>query len=116
MKIYGFLAQAYNHKHLFIHLDSFITCFNTTRFYNIIQIIVGPQIWSFKASFATQTDLYSLKNRLEAWNFGFKKRRDCTIRVVKTKALISVQLLHAPLFLNRRKSALDISILLSLCS
>ena len=27
--------------------------------------------------------------RLEAWNFGLRKKRDCTIRVAKTKALIS---------------------------
>ena len=26
---------------------------------------------------------------LEAWNFGFKYKRNCTIRVAKTKALIS---------------------------
>ena len=37
----------------------------------------------------TQTGLYSLRNRLEAWNFGFKKMKGCTIRVAKTKALIS---------------------------
>ena len=37
----------------------------------------------------TQTRLYSHRSRLEAWNFGFKKKRDCTIRVAKTKALIS---------------------------
>ena len=37
----------------------------------------------------TQTGLYSLRSRLEAWNFGFKKKRNSTIRVAKTKALIS---------------------------
>ena len=37
----------------------------------------------------TQTGLYSLRKRLEDWNFGFKKKRNCTIRVAKTKALIS---------------------------
>ena len=35
----------------------------------------------------TQTGLYSLRNRLEARNFGFKKSV-CTIHVAKTKALI----------------------------
>ena len=37
----------------------------------------------------TQTDLYSHRSRLEARNFGFKKERNCTIRVAKTNALIS---------------------------
>ena len=34
----------------------------------------------------TQTSLYSQRSRLEACNFGFKKKRNCTIRVAKTKA------------------------------
>ena len=29
------------------------------------------------------------RNRLEAQNFGFMKKRDCTIRAAKTKGLIS---------------------------
>ena len=33
--------------------------------------------------------LYSLGKRLEACNFRFKKKRDCTICVAKTKLLIS---------------------------
>ena len=37
----------------------------------------------------TQTGLCSYRRWLEAWNFGFRKKRDCTIRVAKTKALIS---------------------------
>ena len=37
----------------------------------------------------TQTDLYCHRSRLETCNFGFKKKRDCTIHVAKTKALIS---------------------------
>ena len=37
----------------------------------------------------TQTGLYSYRRWLKAWNFGFRKWRDCTIRVAKTKALIS---------------------------
>ena len=39
----------------------------------------------------TQIRLCSHRSRLEAWNFGFKKKRKCTIRVVKAKALISFQ-------------------------
>ena len=39
----------------------------------------------------TQTGLYSHsdRSRLEAWNFGYKKKRDCTIHGAKTKMLIS---------------------------
>ena len=37
----------------------------------------------------TQTDLYSHRSRIEAGNFGFNKKRNCTIHVTKTKALIS---------------------------
>ena len=37
----------------------------------------------------TQTGLYKHRKELEAWNFGFKYIEDCTIRVAKTKALIS---------------------------
>ena len=37
----------------------------------------------------TQTGLYSHRIWLEALNFGFRKQRDCTIYVTKTKALIS---------------------------
>ena len=37
----------------------------------------------------TQTGLYKLRKELEACNFGFKKKRNCTIRVAKTKELIS---------------------------
>ena len=37
----------------------------------------------------TQTELYCHRRWLEAWNFGFRKKRDCTIYVAKTKALIS---------------------------
>ena len=37
----------------------------------------------------TQTRLYSYIRWLEPGNFGFRKKGDCTIYVVKTKALIS---------------------------
>ena len=37
----------------------------------------------------TQTGLCSHRRWLEAWNYGFRKKRDCTIHVAKTKALIS---------------------------
>ena len=37
----------------------------------------------------TQTGLYKHRRWLETGNFGFRKMRNCTIRVAKTKALIS---------------------------
>ena len=37
----------------------------------------------------TQTGLYSHRRWLEVGNFGFGKKRNFTIRVAKTKALIS---------------------------
>ena len=37
----------------------------------------------------TQTGLYNNRRWLEAGNFVFRKKRDCTIYVAKTKALIS---------------------------
>ena len=37
----------------------------------------------------TQTGLYSHRRWLETGNFGFRKKRNCTIRVAKTKMLIS---------------------------
>ena len=37
----------------------------------------------------TQTGLCSHRRWLETRNFGFRKKRNCTIRVAKTKALIS---------------------------
>ena len=37
----------------------------------------------------TQTELFCHRSELEALNFAFKKKRGCSIRVAKTKALIS---------------------------
>ena len=37
----------------------------------------------------TQTGLCSYRRRQEAWNFAFRKKRDCTICVAKTNALVS---------------------------
>ena len=45
-------------------------------------------LWGFRPG-PTQTRLCSHRRWLEASNFGFRKKRDCTIRVAKTKALIS---------------------------
>ena len=38
----------------------------------------------------TQTGLCSYRRWLEAWNFRFRKKGDCSIRVAKTKGLISL--------------------------
>ena len=45
-------------------------------------------LWGFRPGL-TQIDLYSHRRWLEALNFGFRKRRNFTILVKKTKALIS---------------------------
>ena len=39
--------------------------------------------------FPTKTSLYSHRSRLEALSFGFKKKRNCTVCVAKTKVQIS---------------------------
>ena len=55
----------------------------------------------------TQTGLYNYRRWLEAWNFGFNKKRNCTIRVAKTKALISFRVtakLICSLFSHRQKN------------
>ena len=49
---------------------------------------MGNQQCGFRTG-PTKTGLYSHRRWLEAGNFGFRKKRDCTIRVAKTKALIS---------------------------
>ena len=53
-----------------------------------MSLIVRKPVFGFRPGM-TQTNLYSHRSRLEAWNFRFKRERNCTIRVVKTKALIS---------------------------
>ena len=45
-------------------------------------------LWVFRPGL-TQTGLYSHRRWLEAGNFVSRKKRNCTIRVAKTKALIS---------------------------
>ena len=45
-------------------------------------------LWGFRPG-PTQNRLYSHRRWLEAWNYGFRKKRDCTIRIAKAKALIS---------------------------
>ena len=60
---------------------------------NLVQILFEPvhektNNLGFRPG-PTQTGLYNHRRWLEAGNFGFKKKRKCTIRVAKTKALIS---------------------------
>ena len=50
--------------------------------------IMRKQQFGFRTG-RTQTELYKHRRLLEAGNFGFRKLRNCTIRVAKTKALIS---------------------------
>ena len=45
----------------------------------------------------TQTSLYSHRKGLEALNVEFKKKKNCTIRVAKTKALISCAVTAQPI-------------------
>ena len=51
------------------------------------RVMRKPTFWF--PTWCKQTRLYSYRRWLEAWNFGFRKYRDCTIYVAKTKALIS---------------------------
>ena len=44
-------------------------------------------LWDFRPGL-TQTGLYNNRKLLEASNFGFRKYRDCTIYLAKTKVLI----------------------------
>ena len=48
----------------------------------------NQQSW-FSTRSDTNKPAYSHRNRLEVWTFGIKKKRDCSIRVMKRKALIS---------------------------
>ena len=50
-----------------------------------------------------QTGLYSHRRRIEAQNFAFKNKRNCTIHIAKTKAQISCAV-TASLFSHRQKS------------
>ena len=51
-------------------------------------VLRKPGLWGFRPGL-TQTGLYSHSICLESCNFIFRKKRDCTICVAKTKALIS---------------------------
>ena len=58
----------------------------TTKLYEPRRKKTG--LWGFRPGL-TQTDLYSHRSRLVAWNIWFKKKRNCSIPVAKTKVLIS---------------------------
>ena len=48
--------------------------------------IIWATLWENRSSgFPTQTGLCSHRRWLEAWNFGFRKKRKCTIQVAKNK-------------------------------
>ena len=63
---------------------------NKCNYFNffICKCDARTDLWGFRPGL-THTDLYSDRSRLEALNFRFKKERNCTIDVVKAKALIS---------------------------
>ena len=46
-----------------------------------------PALWFLNRS--DTTSLYNHRQWLDTGNLGFRKKRNCTIRVAKTKALIS---------------------------
>ena len=81
-----------------ILIDSWVGADDKNSSMNIIQVRVSEKQFEpvrdktnnlgFRPGL-TQTGLYKHRRRLEALNFGFQKKRDCTIRVAKTKALIS---------------------------
>ena len=52
-------------------------------------IIWAPPRENQSSGVSTKIGLNSHRRWLEAWNFGFRKKRDCTICVAKTKVLIS---------------------------
>ena len=63
-------------------------------------------LWGIRPG-PTQTGLCSHRSMLEAVNFGNKYKKSCTIRIAKTKVLISYAVtaqLSAPLFSLRQKS------------
>ena len=55
---------------------------------NVSLVVRKPVFWALQPG-QTQTRLCSHRRWLEAWNLVFRKKRDCTICVAKTKALIS---------------------------
>ena len=83
-------------RHPFMSVQAdvfFFSIFAFMVFYRNIEMINEPQrektcFHGFRPG-PTQTGLYSHRRRLEALNFTFRKQRNCTIYVVKTKALIS---------------------------
>ena len=55
-----------------------------------------PTMWFPRISL-TQSGLYKHRRWLETGNFGFRKQRNCTIGIAKTKVMISFAV-TAPLF------------------
>ena len=57
--------------------------------YKILSHLVGKQTMWFPNRPDTNRPVQSQKMAIETGNFGFRKKRNCSIRVAKTKALIS---------------------------
>ena len=82
-KFYPLLVIRFTHCELqVLHTTSFISFITYEPVYEKTNNLV------FRPGL-TQTRLYSHRRWLEAGNFLFRKQRNCTIHVAKTKALIS---------------------------
>ena len=73
------------HEHWLSHHDNTPVLFIPPR---ILRDVRKTGLRGFRPG-PTQTGLRNHRRWLETWNFGFRKKRDCTIQVAKTKTLIS---------------------------
>ena len=70
------------------HTACFTICICNDNNFHMSRDVRKPVFGGFRPS-PTQIRLRRLRKWLEAWNFVFRKKRDYTILVAKTKALIS---------------------------
>ena len=54
-----------------------------------MSLVVRKPVFVISDQVRHKPGLYSHRRWLQAWNFAFRKKRECTIQVAKTKALIS---------------------------
>ena len=73
---------------ILIHTQHSLLQINLVKWYTFESVHQKINNVGFR-SCLIQTGLYSHRNRLEAWNFGYKQWRNCSIRVAKTKVLSS---------------------------
>ena len=104
---YGFSIYHYGRQlediplpHCSHSMDTLVELHSNVRVLNLwtpkifaVITLIWASFWENRSSgFPTRSHINRLcshRKRLEAWNLGFRKKRDCTIRVAKTKALIS---------------------------